>query len=100
MPTRDTWVLLVGASGVIGRQTAARLRRRWPNLPILAGGRDLQRAEAVAVELDNARGVAIDLSRRDLGLPMTSPLAPLRCANHPATLAVMAFLVDSTTFIA
>ena len=59
MTTRDTWVLLVGASGVVGRQTAARLRRRWPNLPILAGGRDLQRAEAVAVELGNSRGVAI-----------------------------------------
>ena len=85
MSTRNTWVLLVGASGVIGRQTAARLRRRWPNLPILAGGRDLQRAEAVAVELDNARGVAIDLSRRDLGLP-----------NDVAVGAVAMFVKDET----
>jgi hypothetical protein len=65
----DPWVLLVGASGIVGRQTAARLRQRWPNLPILVGGRNLERAEAVAAELGDARGVSIDLSRRDLGLP-------------------------------
>lgn len=69
MTTRDTWVLLVGASGVVGRLVAARLRQRWPKLPILAGGRDLQRAKAVASELGNSQGVVIDLSRRDLGLP-------------------------------
>lgn len=65
----NEWVLLVGASGVVGRQTARQLRQRWPGLPILVGGRDVPRAEAVAEELGNARGVAIDLSRRDLGLP-------------------------------
>ncbi|KFC64458.1 hypothetical protein FF80_03081 [Devosia sp. LC5] len=68
MANENTWVLLVGASGVVGRQTAARLRQRWPELPILAGGRDLQRAEAIAAELGNSRGVALDLNRRDLGL--------------------------------
>lgn len=68
MATDNTWVLLIGASGVVGRLTAARLRQRWPDLAILAGGRDLQRAEAIAAEVGNARGVALDLSRRDLGL--------------------------------
>jgi hypothetical protein len=85
MTTSVTWVLLVGASGVIGRQTAARLRQRWPDLPILAGGRDLQRAEAIAAELGNSRGVAIDLSRRDLGLP-----------NDFAVGAVAMFVKDET----
>lgn len=85
MTTRDTWVLLVGASGVVGRQTAERLRRRWPDLPILAGGRDLQRAEAAAAELGNSRGVAIDLNRRDLGLP-----------NDVAVSAVAMFVKDET----
>jgi short-subunit dehydrogenase len=85
MTTRDTWVLLVGASGVVGRQAAARLRRRWPDLPILSGGRELQRAETVAAELGNSRGVAIDLSRRDLGLP-----------NDVAVGAVAMFVKDET----
>ncbi len=63
-----SWVLLVGASGVVGRQAAARLRQRWPDLPLLLGGRDLAKVEALALELGNARGVVVDLGRRDLGL--------------------------------
>lgn len=85
MTTRDRWVLLVGASGVVGRQTAARLRQRWPTLPILAGGRDLRRAEAVASELGHSRGVVIDLNRRDLGL-----------SNDVAVSAVVMFVKDET----
>ena len=68
MANENRWVLVVGASGVVGRQTATRLRQRWPDLPILAGGRNLQRAEAIAAELGNSKGVALDLNRRDLGL--------------------------------
>jgi len=94
MTTRDTSVLLVGASGVIGRQTAARLRRRWPDLPILAGSRDLQRAEAVAAELGNARGVAIDVSRRDLGLSSDVAVGALAMFVKDETLNAQLFAQD------
>jgi hypothetical protein len=94
MTTHDTWVLLVGASGVIGRQTAARLRRKWPNLPILAGGRDLQRAEAVAAELGNARGVAIDVSRRDLGLSSDVAVGAVAMFVKDETLNAQRFAQD------
>jgi NAD(P)-dependent dehydrogenase (short-subunit alcohol dehydrogenase family) len=85
MATENNWVLLVGASGIVGRKTAERLRQRWPALSILAGGRDLQRAEALAAELGNARGVTLDLSRRDLGL-----------APDVSVVAVVMFVKDET----
>lgn len=69
MTNHNAWVLLAGGSGVVGRQAATRLRQRWPDLPILVGGRDLRRAEALAAELGNSQGVEIDLNRRDLALP-------------------------------
>lgn len=41
-------VLLVGGSGVIGRQTAEYLRARNPALPLLIGARDLDKANQTA----------------------------------------------------
>ncbi|RYG62572.1 NAD(P)-dependent oxidoreductase, partial [bacterium] len=61
-------ILLIGGSGVVGRSTAGHLRDAYPNLPLLIGGRDLAKAQAVAREVGNAEGVAIDLDAENLGL--------------------------------
>jgi hypothetical protein len=61
-------VLLVGGSGVIGQQTAHFLRSRYPQLPLLIGGRDVDKANQVAREVGNAEAVTIDLTAEDLGL--------------------------------
>ncbi|QFT81968.1 hypothetical protein FIU89_15190 [Roseovarius sp. THAF27] len=61
-------ILFVGGSGIVGRQAARYLRDAHPEAPLLIGGRDLGRASAVAAELRNAEGVAVDLSAPDLGL--------------------------------
>jgi hypothetical protein len=66
MPTHS--ILLIGGSGVIGRETARLLRAAHPDLPLLIGGRDLARAEEAAAEVGHAQGVALDLSAADLGL--------------------------------
>lgn len=60
-------VLIIGGSGVVGRQAAEQLRRLHPDLPIAIGGRDLVKAQAVAQALGNAVAVTIDLARPDLG---------------------------------
>jgi hypothetical protein len=61
-------ILLLGGSGVVGRWTAQFLRDAHPDLPLLIGGRDLAKAQAVAAGIGQAEGVAIDLAAEDLGL--------------------------------
>ncbi|MFI6527070.1 saccharopine dehydrogenase [Streptomyces uncialis] len=61
-------VLLIGGSGCVGSRAAAFLRRFHPDLPLVIGGRDLNRAQATADQLGAATGVRVDLVRPDLGL--------------------------------
>jgi hypothetical protein len=61
-------ILLIGGSGVVGGWTARHLRLAHPDLPLLIGGRDLAKAEEVAAEIGPAEGVALDLTKDDLGL--------------------------------
>ncbi|MBC7299598.1 MAG: saccharopine dehydrogenase [Nocardia sp.] len=68
-------VLILGGSGQAGSDTAALLRRWYPDLPLTIAGRDLDRARQVAGELGTATAVKIDLSRRDLGLQETGHAA-------------------------
>ncbi|PCC70499.1 hypothetical protein SAMN02745121_06582 [Nannocystis exedens] len=62
-------VLIVGGSGVVGSIAAQTLRRLQPDLPITIGGRDLDKARAVADALGEADAVIVDLARADLGQP-------------------------------
>ena len=61
-------ILLVGGSGVVGQQTAQHLRKAHPAVPLLIGGRDLNRAEAIAKKIGNAEAVVVDLDAADLNL--------------------------------
>ncbi|MGW0249745.1 saccharopine dehydrogenase [Nocardia goodfellowii] len=62
-------VLMMGGSGQAGSDTAAILRRWYPELPLTIAGRNLERAQRVADRLGVADAVTIDLARDDLGLP-------------------------------
>ncbi|MCX4681201.1 saccharopine dehydrogenase [Streptomyces sp. NBC_01433] len=61
-------VLLIGGSGCVGSRAAAHLRRFHPDLPLVIGGRDQDRAQATADKLGTATAARIDLARPDLGL--------------------------------
>ena len=61
-------ILLVGGSGVVGQHTARALRKANPDVPLLIGGRDMDKARDVADQVGEAEGVAIDLAVADLGL--------------------------------
>lgn len=61
-------VLLIGGSGIVGRNTARYFREANPDVPLLIGGRDLVKAQKIASEIGNAQGVVLDLSAADLGL--------------------------------
>lgn len=62
-------VLIIGGSGVVGRRAVKALRRLQPTLPIWIGGRDRDKAAALAHEVGLAEAVRIDLEQDDLGLP-------------------------------
>lgn len=61
-------ILLMGGSGNIGRYTAHALRTRYPDAPLLIGGRRKPVAQQVASALGNAEAVVIDPRAADLGL--------------------------------
>jgi hypothetical protein len=61
-------ILLVGGSGIVGRNAARYLRAATPDVPLLIGGRDLAKAAKVAAGLGIAEGVRLDLTAPDLGL--------------------------------
>lgn len=61
-------ILLVGGSGIVGRWTAKYLRAASPDVPLLIGGRNLDKAQEFAAEIGNAEGVAVDLAAEELGL--------------------------------
>lgn len=61
-------ILFVGGSGVVGRQAIELFRKRHPDLPILIGGRDLEKATAVAQAVGNAHAIRIDTGKPRLGL--------------------------------
>ncbi|MEE2951885.1 MAG: NAD(P)-dependent oxidoreductase [Pseudomonadota bacterium] len=61
-------ILLLGGTGQIGQLTAEALRTRYPNLPLLLGGRNEAKAQKVASGLGNAEAVVIDTHAADLDL--------------------------------
>lgn len=83
-------ILLIGGSGTVGKRTARYLREANPDQPLLIGGRDLAKAEAVAADLGNAEAVVIDLAAADLGLGERS-LAALALLFKDDALAALRF---------
>lgn len=60
--------LIIGASGIVGSITARFLRRLHPELHISIGGRDMDKAAALARSIGNASPVVVDLDRPGLGM--------------------------------
>ena len=61
-------ILLLGGTGQIGHFTIQALRKRYPDLPLLIGSRNRQKAEQFASALSHAEAVVIDPLGDDLGL--------------------------------
>lgn len=61
-------ILLVGGSGVVGRQAARWIRQRQPDAALLIGGRNMDTAGAIAEQVGNARPLKIDMDKPRLGL--------------------------------
>ncbi len=61
-------ILIIGGAGEVGRWVSRFLREWHPDLPLLIGGRNEQRALQAASAVDGASAVAVDLTAPALGL--------------------------------
>ncbi|MEL7069576.1 MAG: saccharopine dehydrogenase [Cyanobacteria bacterium J06581_3] len=61
--TSRTGILIAGGYGIVGRQIATLIRQRHLDLPLVIGGRSLEKAEALASELGNAKGIRLDIEQ-------------------------------------
>ena len=75
-------ILIAGGYGVVGRQIAALIRDRHPDLPLVIAGRNLEKAEALAQELGNACGLQLDVEQPN-PLQGNMPRAVVAVVNDP-----------------
>lgn len=75
-------ILLAGGYGLVGKQVAKLIRQRHPDLCLLIAGRNLEKANALANELGNARGVRLDVEQPH-PLQAEQPSAIVAIVNDP-----------------
>lgn len=76
-------LLIVGGYGLVGAHAARLLRARHPDLPLVLGGRNPERGEALAASI-GASTVAIDVAKeRPLGSLAQRPRAVLAAVSDP-----------------
>ncbi|MCD4722688.1 MAG: hypothetical protein K8S13_22955 [Desulfobacula sp.] len=72
-------VLITGGYGVIGEEISRILRERHPNLKIILGGRNPEKAAGIVSALGNAEAVAVDITSKN---PLQSlPFMPSAIIN-------------------
>ncbi|NUP14193.1 MAG: hypothetical protein HOW73_49800 [Polyangiaceae bacterium] len=86
---------MVGGSGIVGARAAKTLRRLQPNLPIAIAARDRSRAATVAAEVGGpTTTTAIDLERRDLGLPAGARYSAIIVLLKDTSVNTMTYALD------
>ncbi|WP_299488304.1 saccharopine dehydrogenase [Acaryochloris sp. IP29b_bin.137] len=77
-----TSILIAGGYGVVGRQLAMLIRQCRPDLPLIIAGRNLAKAEALAIELDHASALQLDVEQSN-PLQGAQPRAIVALVNDP-----------------
>ena len=63
MSETENAILIAGGYGVVGSQIARLVRKRRPDLPLIIGGRNPDKAESLARELTNAETARLDIEK-------------------------------------
>ncbi|MFP3979041.1 hypothetical protein [Marinobacter sp. KMM 10035] len=87
-------VLFVGGTGTVGRQAVKYFRQRHPDLPIMIGGRNLENASSMAIEVGNAEAVRIDLDKPFLGLGSDASLSAVVMMTPDDNLKALSYAQD------
>lgn len=72
-------ILFVGGTGVVGEQMVRHFRKLNQDVPILIGGRNLDKAAALARDVGAAEPVAVDTALPRLGLDAEQMSVPWSC---------------------
>jgi hypothetical protein len=75
-------ILIAGGYGVVGQQIAELLGQRYPQMPLILGGRNPAKAEALVQKLTNAEAVRLDLEQ-PTPLNGLKPRAIIAVVNDP-----------------
>lgn len=67
-------ILFVGGTGVVGEQMVRQFRKQNRNVPILIGGRNTDKASALAQEVGSAEPVKVDTGQPRLGLDIEADI--------------------------
>lgn len=81
MNTNDA-ILIAGGYGVVGQEAAKVIRQRYPNLPLIIGGRNPAKAETLVRELTQATSIKLDVEQPN-PLQGVRPRAILAAVNDP-----------------
>ena len=87
-------ILFVGGSGVVGQQMVRLFRKRHPDLPILIGGRGVEKAAVIAQEVGLADAVQVDTAQPRLGLGPDIPISAVVMLAPDAGLHGLRFAQD------
>lgn len=94
MSANNSPILVIGGTGAVGSRAVRTLRRLHPSMPIAIAARNIFRASALAAETGNATALAVDLQRRDLGLPAHERFSGVLVLLRGTTLNAMKFAQD------
>lgn len=85
-------VLLIGGTGIVGREALGSLRRRYPDLPLAIGSRSLARAAALADQLGTGvLPVEVDPGRRAWGLASGQQFSAIVMLLKDETMSVVKY---------
>lgn len=87
-------VLFVGGSGIVGSHAVKFFHARHPDVPILVGGRNVEKARAVAREVGSAQAVELNLDKPRLGLDADVSLSALVMLTPDGGLKALSFAQD------
>ena len=87
-------ILFVGGTGVVGEQMVRRFREFNRDVPILIGGRNLDKAAALARDVGAAEPVAVDTVRPRLGLDVTTDVGAVVMLVPDAGLNGLRYALD------
>lgn len=84
-------ILIIGGYGSVGSKAVAILNEYYPEIPLFVAGRNPQKAEKLLEKFDNVTAIAIDLSKKDLGLSRKTQFSAVFLFTNDVTYNAQAY---------
>ncbi|WP_228461387.1 hypothetical protein [Paracoccus liaowanqingii] len=87
-------ILFVGGTGVVGEQMVRHFRDRHPDIPLLIGGQNIDKAAALARDVGLAEAVQVDTAQPRLGLGRDADVGAVVMVVQDAGLQGLRYALD------